>query len=75
MPEYIANYSTNTYYYDGGAFLPDPDLVQNEYRFAAEDNKDAKRLAREHISAIDRQYFGPRTTLDRLLRVEEIPLD
>ncbi len=71
---YLAKYTTNSSMYDGGAWMPDPEPHKDEYRFQANGDKQAQRLAEEHKRDIGKRYFGPSVTLDSLVRIEDVYL-
>lgn len=74
MPEYLAKYTVKSIMYDGGAWFPDPDPHYHEHLFEARDGTEAKKMAEEYKSSIGKEYFGPRITLDSLLKVENVDL-
>ncbi len=74
MVEYLAKYTVRAYMFDGGAWMPDPEPHKVEYRFKAKTYEAAKKIAREHTSTFKDIYFGPCSTLDQLLKIEEVKL-
>ena len=69
MPEYLAKYRTEAYMFDGGAWMPDPDAHSDEYRFKARSDKEALKKAKEHMKIFQKLYFGPKSTLEQLLKL------
>ncbi len=72
MPEYLAKYTTRAAMFDGGAWMPDQEPHYDEYRFEAENDEKAQKVADGHKAVIARNYFGPNITLDSLDKVKEI---
>ena len=75
MEKYLAKYTVRASMFDGGAFMPDPEPHKLEYLFEAKDETDAKKLAEEHRTTFNSRYFSPTSTLDQLLKVENVQLE
>ena len=72
MPTYLAVYKTNAMMYDGGAWMKDPDSHRDEYKFDADSDFEAGRMAEEHIVDIAGKYVQPKVTLEQLMKVEDV---
>lgn len=75
MPEYLAKYTTRAAMFDGGAFMPDPEPHYDEYRFEAETDGDAAKIAEEYKSTLGKEYFGSAITLDSLDQVKPVKVE
>lgn len=75
MPHYEAKYTTNTFMFDGGAWMPDPEPHKDTYKFKARNNEEALTTAEQHKIEIGRKYFGADVTLDELLKITPIELN
>ncbi len=71
MPKYQAKYTVKAMMCDGGCWVPDLDSHNPEHSFDAKDDDEAQKLAEEHKSVLRKDYFGPKITLDELLKVEK----
>lgn len=75
MTEYHAKYIIKASMMDGGVWMPDPDAHIKEYRFSAESDAEAQRIAEEYKPVLARDYFGPSITLDSLCEIREIKIE
>ena len=74
MIEYLAKYTVSAYMCDGGSWMPDPESHKVEYCFQAKEEDEAIKIARKHMSTFRKEFFYPSSTLDKLLKIEEVKL-
>lgn len=72
MQKYLAQYTVNALEFDGACWRPflEPDNL--EYNFEAKNDEEAKKIAEEHMKTFKEKYFRPQSTLDSLLKVEDV---
>jgi len=75
MTEYLAKYRIESYMFDGGAWMPDPDARIREHRFEAGNDEEARKIAIEHMKDFKKLYFSPTSRLEQLLRIEEVKIN
>lgn len=74
MAEYLANYTVWADMFDGGAWMPDPEPRKPEYRFSANNDEEARKIAEKHMKTFRETYFNPSSKLDSLLRIDDVVL-
>lgn len=73
MPRYLAKYTIRAMMFDG-AWMQDPEAHHAEHKYIAENDAAAVKIAEDHKKAVGSNYFGPRVTLDQLLKIEEVEI-
>ncbi len=73
MPKYLAQYKINAFEYSFGGWEPYED--RKEFKFDAENEDEAKKIAEEHRREIRRKkLIGGNATLESLLEIKKINL-
>lgn len=71
MPDYLAKYRIESYYYECMTFMPD-ETRYDQLRFDAPNSEEAWKKATEYKKTIAADLFHPTITLEQLLEVSEV---
>jgi len=60
--------------FDGGAWMPDPEPHNHTATFYANSEHEAWKTAWNEVRATEKQYFGAQSTIDDLVKIEDVQL-